>query len=248
MSVKRSQASIKRGQKAAYVVTVSAENGSASDVSVTLTTQSASQKPAFTSGCAKGNATAACALAAVSDQQPVDLQAQIPVASSATSVSSVTLTATASVVTTVKWTAPSAAATVAVTSASAASSASPSPAESSASPLPEALPLGPIPDLNGVSSSRIGASSSLVGAGNVSGLFPAISPSPTPSPSPSSPSPGVRGPADKQKPAAPVADSATLAPVFTSQVAGLIALGVAILLTVTRLVLRRRFRSGKPSS
>ena len=246
MSVQRSQASINRGQKAAYVVTVSAENGPASDVSVALATQPASQKPAFTSGCAKGNATAACTLGTVSDQQPVDLHAQVPVASSATSVSSVKLTATASVVTTVKWTAPSSAATVTVTSASAASSPSPSPAKSSATPSPEAaLPLGPIPDLNGVSSSLIGASSSLIGAGNASGLFPAISPSATPTPSPS---PGAQDPAGKQKNASPVADSATLAPVFTSQVAGLIALGVAILLTVTRLVVRRRFRSGKPSS
>ncbi len=246
MSVQRSQASIQRGQKAAYVVTVSAENGSASDVSVTLATQPASQKPAFTSGCAKGNATAACALGTVSDQQPVDLHAQIPVASSATSVSSVQLTATASVVTTVKWTAPSAAVSVAVTAASTASSASPSAAKSSAAPPPEAaLPLGPLPDLNGVSSSLIGSSTSLIGAGNASGLFPAISPSATPTPSPS---PGGQGLADKQKNASPVADSAALAPVFTFQVAGLIALGIAILLTVTRLVVRRRLRSGKPSS
>ena len=96
-----------------------------------------------------------------------------------------------------------------------------------------------------MSSSLIGSSTSLIGAGNASGLFPAISPSATPSPSPS---PGCQGPADKQKNASPVADSAALAPVFTSQVAGLIALGIAILLTVTRLAIRRRLRSGKPSS
>jgi hypothetical protein len=237
VSVQRSQASIQRGQNAAYAVTVSTENGPASKVTVTLTAQPASQQPVFTSGCAKGNTTAACTLSTVSDQQPVDLHAQIPVAASANSVSSVKLTATAAVVTTAKWAPPSAAVTVAVT---AAPSASASPAKSSASAPPEtALPLGPIPELNGVSSSLI--SSSLIGAGNAAGLFPAISPSDTPGPSPS---PGVLPPDGKQN-AAPVADSS---PVFTAQVAGLIALGVAIFLTVTRLSLRRRFRSGKPNS
>ncbi len=248
MSVERSQASVQRGQKAAYVVAVSTENGPAAGVTVTLTTQPTSQKPAFTSGCAKGDTTAACTLGTVSDHQPVDLHAQIPVASSAKSVSSVQLTATASVVTKVKWTAPSAAATVAVTAASARSSASASPAKSSASAPPEtALPLGPIPQLNGISSSLIGngVSTSLIGAGNASGLFPAISPSDTPCPSPA---PGARAP-DGEQSAAPVADSsAASSPVFTSQIAGLIALAIAILLTVTRLSLHRRFRSGKRGS
>ena len=55
----------------------------------------------------------------MSDKQPVTLHAQIPVADDASSVTSVTLTATASVTTTAKWTPPSAAETVAVTAAAA---------------------------------------------------------------------------------------------------------------------------------
>jgi hypothetical protein len=169
----------------------------------------------------------------VSDKRPAVLHAQIPVASSATSVTSVKLTATASIVTSVKWTPPSAAETVTVTSAPV------SPAKSSAgAPAQTTLPLGPIPNLNGVSSL-------LIGAGNASGLFPAIFPSATPAASP-----GIHPQGGKRN-AEPVSDSSTLAlgrPVLTAQVAGLLALALAIMLTVTRVSLRKRFRSRKQGS
>ena len=234
VSVQRSQASISRGQQAAYVVRVSTENnGSATDVTVALTAQPSGQKPRFVSGCAKGAGTASCTVSSVSDKQPVSLKAQIPVAASATSVTSVKLTATASIVTTEKWTPPSAAETVAVTAASASPAKSPA-SSSPAGVVPEgALPLGPIPNLNGVSSQ-------LIGAGNAAGLFPAINPSATPSPSPGTPAPGGQR--------RPVPDSSAIAfvePGLTGQVAGLIALAVAVMLTVTRLSLRKRFRSRK---
>jgi len=234
VSVQRSQASIKLGQQATYVVQVSTENnGSASNVSVALTAQPSSQKPAFSSGCAKGNGTATCAVGSVSDKQPATLHAVIAVASSATSVTSVTLTATASVVTSAKWTPPTAAETVSVTSASA------SPASSSAGPSPSTtLPLGPIPNLNNISSQ-------LIGPGNASGLFPAISPTASPNPSPAG---GAQ--AGKQN-AAPVSDASPVAlgqPGLSGQLAGLIALALAVLLTVTRLSLGRRLRSKKPGS
>jgi len=217
-------------------VQVSTENnGSASNVSVAVVAQPSSQKPTFTSGCAKGNGTAACTVSSVSDKQAANLHAQIPVASGATSVASVTLTATASIVTSVKWKPPSAAETVAVTAA-----ASASPAKSSAGSSPETtLPLGPIPNLNGVSSS-------LIGAGNASSLFPAIIPSATPNSSP-----GIQPQGDKRN-AEPVSDSSALGfgkPGLTGQVAGLIALALAIMLTVTRVSLRKRFRKpGKQRS
>jgi hypothetical protein len=235
VSVQRSQTSISRGQQAAYVVRVSTQNnGSAADVTVALTAQPSGQKPTFTSGCATGAGTASCGVSSVSDKQPASLKAQIPVAAGATSVTSVKLTATASVVTTENWTPPSAAETVAVTAASA------SPAKSSASSPPPpgvspggALPLGPIPNLNGVSSQ-------LIGAGNAAGLFPAINPSATPSPSPGSPAPG-----SQRRPAPDSSAIAFVQPGLTGQVAGLIALAVAVMLTVTRLSLRKRFRSRK---
>jgi hypothetical protein len=163
------------------------------------------------------------------------VQAQLPVPAAATSVTSVTLTAPASVGTTAKWTPPAAEETVAVTAARASASASPGTSFSASIPVGTTVPLGPLPDLNGVSSSLIGAS-------NAAGLFPAISPAPgSASPSPSA---GVR-PAKPRPSTESVAYSATLAPVLTAQVAGLVALGLALLLTVTRLSLRRRFRTRK---
>jgi hypothetical protein len=208
-----------------YVVKVSTENGSAADVSVTLTSEPSSQKPGFISGCAHGDKTASCTVSSVTDKQSVSLDAQVPVASGATSVSSVTLTATARIITSAKWTPPAAGETVAVISASASAATPPASA-----PAATVLPLGPIPSLNGVSSS-------LIGAGNASSLFPAISPAATPSPTPAAQAQSTK------RNAAPAADAAALAPVLSEQVAGLIALALAIMLAVTRLSLRKRLRS-----
>jgi hypothetical protein len=218
-------------------------NGSASGVTVALSAKPSSQKPAFTSGCAKGQGTATCTVGAVSDTKPVTLKAQIPIAADSTSVTSITLTATASVATTEKWTPPAAAVAVAVTAASSASSASASQGQSSANAASAGvspgttLPLGPIPNLNG-------ASSSLIGAGNASGLFPAINPAPVPSPTPGA---NAQGQPNAQ-PATGASPLAFARPGLTGQVAGLIALAVAVLLTVTRMSLRKRFRSRKQGS
>jgi hypothetical protein len=238
VTVHRSQSSVARGRPAAYIVQVSTKNGgSASNVTVALTSQPSSQKPVFTGGCAKGNGTVSCPVGAVSDKQAVTLHAQIPVASDATSVTSVKLTAKASIATSVKWTPPSAAETVAVTAATAPAGGSSAGSTPPASPG-TTLPLGPVPNLNSISSS-------LIGAGNASGLFPAINPGATPSPTPGN------GPSDGRRNAAPAPGSSAIAfvqPGLTGQVAGLVALAVAVLLTVTRLSLSRRFRSRKQGS
>jgi hypothetical protein len=236
VSVQRSQSSIKRGQTATYVVQVSTQNATASNVSVALTAQPSSQKPAFTSGCSKGDGTASCTISAVAAAQAASLNAQIAVAAHATSVSSVKLTATASVVTTQKWTPPAAAETTAVTAAAPAKSAK---AKASPSATHVAvLPLGPIPALNG-------AASLLIGPGNAAALFPTIGPSPGTSSGPAS---AAAQPSQKTTAPAAAASPVSLGtPVATAQVAGLIALGLAIMLTVTRLSVRRR-RPGKPRS
>ena len=209
---------------------VSTENGSASDVSVALTVQPTSQKPQFTSGCAKGDGTASCTVSSVTATQPANLHAQIAVASNATSVTSVKLTATASIATTVKWTPPAAAAHPAA-SAAAASAAAPT-----ASLPPVAL--GLIPNLNA-------EASRLINAGNASNLFPAIEPAATSSASP------VGDPPTSRQDAGPLISSTAVSagsPVFTAQVAGLIALGLAIMLTVTRLSRRKRSGSHRADS
>jgi hypothetical protein len=234
VSVQRLQSSIKRGQSATYDVNVSTINDSASGVTVALISQPTSQKPEFTSGCSK-NGTASCTLASVTDKQATDLKAQIAVASNASSVSSVKLTATASVTTTAKWTAPAADETTTVTAAAAAAAAS-------AGAKPDiVMPLGPVPNLNVPDLNA--EASLLIGAGNAAGLFPDITPSATPSASAAGASPSASRDAGPVTEASPVALGS---PVATAQVAGLIALGLAIMLTVTRLSVRKRPRPGKP--
>jgi hypothetical protein len=238
VSVQPGQSSITRGKTATYTVQVSTKNGSAANVSVALTSQPSSQKPTFTSGCTKGDGTASCTVTSVTTT-PVNLHAQIPVASNATSVTSVKLTATASIVSTVKWTPPAASGTTSVTSAAATPhpSTHSSKASSASATLPP-LPLGPVPNLNA-------EASLLIGAGNAATLFPAIKPSAVPSASPADPAqPGKQN----SDPLANADAVSSQAPVLTAQVAGLIALGLAIMLTVTRLSLRKRSGSDRPRS
>jgi len=248
VSVQRSQPSIKLGQTATYVVRVSTQNGgSASDVSVALTAQPSSQKPTFSSGCAKGDGTASCSIGSMTTGQTVSLDAQIAVASKATSVGSVKLTATASVVTTAKWTPPAAAETTAVAAASASTKNAKNAknTKNAAGASPDAthiavLPLGPIPALNG-------EASLLIKAGSAADLFPTVGPSPGTSPSP--PVQQAQPTQPGKRKAAPVTDASPVSadnPVFTAQVGGLIALGLAIMITVTRLSVRKR--PGKPRS
>ena len=238
VSVQRLQSSIKRGQAATYDVTVSTENGSASGVTVALTSQPTSQKPVFTSGCSK-NDTASCALGSVTDKQAAGLKAQIAVASSASSVSSVKLTATASVTTTAKWTPPAADESTAVTAATAAGKSTVlggrlagHRAAARAHPEPELTR----PERRGQPAHRgrqrlraVPGDHTVGHAERDPGGLVAAAPPECP----------------------PVSDASPVAfgsPVMTAQVTGLIALGLAILLTVTRLSVRRRPRSGKSGS
>jgi hypothetical protein len=131
------------------------------------------------------------------------------------------------VVTTAKWTPPAAAETTAVTAAA----KSPASASPSAAQHMVILPLGPIPALNG-------EASLFIGAGNATNLFPTIAPSPG-----VSASPAVAAAQPAKRDSAPAAEASPVSlgtPVFTAQVAGLIALGLAVMLTVTRLSVRRR--------
>jgi hypothetical protein len=78
-------------------------------------------------------------------------------------------------------------------------------------------------------------STSLVGAGNADGLFPVITPAPAPSPGPA----GTNPVADHSvSPAGRAMDVVTSAP--ATPVLALIGLGVAFLLAMTRLSVRRR--------
>jgi hypothetical protein len=236
VSVVRSQTSIKRGQTASYVVSVWTTDGSASDVTLKLAATPSSQKAKFALGCGSKDGTAACDVGTVDSTSATrQLQAQITVASSASSVTSVKLTAKAAA-TDVK-TDPDADASVSVTAASSSPSASPSASDTSSSAAADddagsdtTLPAESLPALNGSGSTYTSS------AGNASGLFPTINPSNDPSPSA-----GTK--ASDKVAAEPAADTTTLplgTPVVGAQIVGLGALAIACGLAVTRLSVRRR--------
>lgn len=243
VSVIQPASGIQRGQAGTFTVQVWSKNWtSGGSVTVELATQPTSVTPAFT-----GQDSAVCTPAAKSPPvectmtvpatQTQALQVQVPVASSATSVSKVTLEAIA-VPTAVKLTgALSASATAQVTAApakkqSSSPASSASAAKRSMNQLAQvgagSFNIGQLPGLNG-------AASSLIGVGNASGLFPKISPSAAPSPAP-----GANG--GRKALADPPSKLSLLPlgmPVVTAQLIGLLALGVAFLLALTRLSLRR---------
>ncbi|MBV9093083.1 MAG: hypothetical protein JO132_04270 [Streptosporangiaceae bacterium] len=105
-----------------------------------------------------------------------------------------------------------------------------------------ALPLGPYPDLNGFTTTLISiGKTSLIGAGDASRLFPQISPS--------SPSPAPGGNSGTGNPLSVGSTVALQKSPLSAQVAGFVALAVAILLMVARLSLRKRpGRRGPDSS
>jgi hypothetical protein len=231
VSIKRFQASIKRGHAAGYIIRVWTRNASVSYVSITLKTLPTSQKATFTSGCTKGDGTASCIIKSVTTRRPAVLHAQIAVSKGATSVKSVKLTATARILTTQKWKPPSAAQTTPVTQAA-------SPRPSLGTPPLVTVPLGPIPDLNG-------AASTFIAAGNAANLFPVIKPSATPSPTVTAlPSPATVTPSARPTPEPRAFSTTRLVP--RTLVACLFALSLTILLTVAWLYARKRKAEREP--
>jgi hypothetical protein len=246
VSVAASQSSIKRGQSAYYVVSVWAKDGSVSGVTLKLSASPTSQRATYSLGCGSEDGTATCDLGTVySTSSARELQAQIPVASSATSVASVTLTATGAG--TDVNTDPKAASGVSITAASSGASSHASPSASSSPDDTSTLPDddSSFPALNGSGSSYTSGGSYTNSGGTASGLFPTINPSSQPSPSSSS------GRTAAQQAAEPAADTTTLplgTPVVAAQAAGLIVLALAFILAVTRLSVRRRPAPKDPTS
>jgi hypothetical protein len=225
VSVARSQTSIGRGQTASYTVSVWEQNGSVAGVKLSLKAAPSPLAGTFTFGCGTQNGASSCTIGTVdyTSTNARQLQAQISVASSDTSVTSATLTATASAAS-VKP-APAAAVAVAVTAASSASTTPSVAAARNAN-----LPLGDFP------SSLNGTGSYTSNGGNASGLFPTIDPS-------AAPSPASANQPKRDPQAETAADASTLPlgmPVVDAQIAGMVALAIALGLAVTRLSVRRR--------
>jgi len=237
VSVQASESGIKPGQAASFTVQVSAQNGPASGVSVTLTAAPQGEVPEFTSRCPGGNGTATCTIGSMGttvSPSAYQVQAQIPVASSATSVTSVTLTATADAATSPAMTTmPAAAGTVSVSAPAASPSKSPSstpaastsPAQASQATLPA---LAATPTLASIPAPSV--STSLLSPVDVSSILPVITPPASPAAAP---------------PASPAADVGTPAAgnftmvigmsAATAQLLGFIGLGLILLLAATKL-------------
>ncbi len=215
------------------------------NITINLTATPAGPVAEFsTATCGTGNKTAACTIPAPTSN-PTNLQAQVAVGSNETSVSSVTLKAVVNPAGTQLKLPPTAAETVPVT---APGGTSPSSTGRSSSTAGKGTGTGTgagnglngatsnfaipplLPDLNN-------AGSSLINPGSAATLFPQISPSSLPSPAPGA---GAGYGHQKADPAASVSLLPLGMPVVTAQVVGLIALGLALMLTLTRLSLRRR--------
>lgn len=220
--------------------------GSASKVALNLTAAPSGLAPKFTVGCTP-DGKASCDLGTVdANSAKRQLQAQVAVAANATSVGSVELTVTGSATGLTKK--PAAAATITVTAQSATASASVG-STSAVAGTSAAGAAGQVPGTNVTSPLPVtslpylssAAPSTLSPGGNASGLFPTLNPS--------------GGAAADQKAGVTrtrsVADEASLrsnASVMGAQLAGLIALSLAFILAVTRLSIRRRPGTGKPTA
>ncbi|HTU72200.1 MAG TPA: hypothetical protein VMG38_01655 [Trebonia sp.] len=225
VGLQRSEASIKPGQAAQWIVSAWTEDGNVPGATLRLKASPASQVPEFSFGCGSAGGTS-CNLGAVySGSSSREFMALISVPASDTTLTSVRLTATASAAKVVKDPSVSVSVTVSKNGGSgvAGQDTGIGPGISQSQ-----LPVGSLPAIGGAGA----ASSSLSPGGNASGLFPTINPS-------SVPSPGTA----LNAAARPVADSVALpigTPVVDAQLLGLGALGVAFLLAATRLSVRRR--------
>jgi hypothetical protein len=240
ISVTRPASSIQRGQSGTFALQVWTQNVATptGTITIKLSAQPAGPVAEF-SLCGSGNKTATCTTS-TPGSTPTALQAQVAVASNATSVTSVTLKAVADPAATPLKQPPTAVETAQVTAPG--KSSSPSNSKSGTSSVGNGgtagnglsgatsnIPVGPIPALNN-------AGSSLINPGDASGLFPQISPSDSPSPAP-----GAGSRASNTKAGPTTTSLLPLGmPVVTAQVVGLIALAIALMLAMTRISLRRR--------
>jgi hypothetical protein len=188
VSVQPTSSSVQPGGTAGYVVDVSVSGGSAIDVTVSL--DGSVNGATFTSGCPGGNGSAKCSILSLGLLAPssYQMQAQMPAGAAGTSA---TLSATASVLTLLPWTPPSAAGSVKVatppqpskspppsSSATRPSSGNPSPSQSHPSPHGSSgthAPSRGSSGSNGASgSSRATGSVGASGSVGFTGSFPAL--------------------------------------------------------------------------
>jgi hypothetical protein len=238
VSVQASQSGITTGQAASYTVQVWAANGSASGVTVTLTGTPQGEVPDFTSRCPSGDGSATCtigSLATAVTPSSYQMQAQIPVASGATSVTSVTLSATADAATSPAMTVlPAAAETVPVSAPTAAASTPPASRSPASTPSPSASPttvpaVAATPTTGTAPTTPAGGGTSLFSPAGAPTVLPVIS---APATTPAAGPPAVS--------ATPTASSFTLViPMSTAELLGFIVVGLVLSFAAVRLVRHR---------
>ena len=250
VQVAGAQASSKRGSAVRWTVSAWTTGGNVPDATVRLqATPPSGAAPGFSFGCGKADGTSACDLGAVDAKSaPRQLQAQLTVPVSASTVKSVRLTVIGSTAHLTK--APKASATVSITAPPPASkTASPPASEAAQNPPAELpapvtvtspLPVGSLPGIPpGIPPGISPVSPTLSPGGNAANLFPTLHPEQSPSSTQQAKHPRAR----------PVANTSALpesAPVVGAQLAGLAALALAFVLAVTRLSIRRRPTAASP--
>ena len=234
-------ASIERGHAAQWTVKAWTQGGNVPSATISLAAAPASLKPKYSVGCGSHDGTALCDLGAVDVKSAKrELQAQVAIPVTATTVTSVRLTATVSAAHLPKK--PKVSATVKVT----------------APPPPAVVPATIVgPPLLGTTPLSVGIlpflpfvpGSTLRPGGNAASLFPTLTPSANPPAS---------KPSSQKGSTTPVANTFALsqgASVVGGQVAGLGVLALGLVLAVTRLSVRRKrparasaAESGKPAA
>jgi hypothetical protein len=211
------QQSRERGQAAQWAVGAWTTGGNVPDAKIRLqATPASAGTPRFTFGCGSDDGTSTCDLGAVdATSAQRELQAQVTVPVTASTVTSVSLTVTGSAAN--LRTDPAAAAAIALI-------APPTPVGASLT-----LTAGTVP---GVSAPAL--TPTLSAGGNAAGLFPTLAPQ--------SPDPSSAGTASTRQvantSALPVGSSAGSS-TLGAQVAGLVALALAGVFAVTRISIRR---------
>jgi hypothetical protein len=227
VAIQRYQTSIDRGQTARWVVSAWTEGGNVPAATVRLAASPAILSGVFNFGCGSNDGTTSCALGEIdSTSAQRELEAQVVVPATDTSVTSVQLKVTGSAAH--LRTEPKAAVAIPVKAASAGGSGTGGTTTNSTP-----LQVGNLPFLNGSENSN-GSGSTLSPGGNAGGLFPTLNPSP--------PQSGSAKPAQRAS-GRTVANTSALplgAPVVGAQLIGLGVLALAFVLAVTRLSIRRR--------
>jgi hypothetical protein len=231
--------SIARGHAAQWTVKAWTQGGNVPHATISLVAAPASVKPKYSVGCGSHDGTALCDLGAVDvTSAKRELQAQVAVPVTATTVTSVRLTVVASAANLPKK--PKVSSTVKVT-APPPSTVVPAPVVGPPVVSTTPLSVGALPFLPFL------PSATLRPGGNAAGLFPTLTPSTDPPAS---------TPASQKGSTTPVANTSALsqsASVVGGQLAGLGVLALGLVLAVTRLSVRKRparasaAKSGKPA-